>query len=417
MNRTLAIAWMMVSIAWGSESLAQPGEGALRPASPVCVAVIEPEVSADVPPARGKALAGLLDTVLTESLAKQKDLVLVDRQMLDKVLEEKARQLGGAAKTAAADVAAPLRPFWTAGVLVCSRLGPANPKEAAAGPVLISLEAVAAQTGQLLAELHFTAKPGSSDEAATRPPDGRLEQFWQAVRQKASRAKGLPLVEVSETQLVNSLPRLQWMADDLTDTLRAVVAASPRASLLTPRHPSSTREERLLRVMGLAAAKPGDPVADLAAASDARVAAEVREEQATGIPFGKTPVAVRLRWQGPAGEPAAQEFKGTVGQYEEAAEAGRGMDRVAAGRGRQGREAAGRRRPTGPRAGQGGTGRRRSDGRDLPGPDESEERRQHLAHDAPGAGAAGGDRPAGVAGRASRSDQRKSGLLRRADGG
>ncbi len=229
---------------------------------PTCVAVLETEVLANLPAENGKTLAGVIDMILTESLARQEGMCMVDRQALDKLLAEKAAQMaglaGGLAKVAPADVAERLRPFWAAGVLVCSRVEAADPKQAAAGSVSISLEAVAAQTGQLLAELHFTANRESSGKVAPRPLEARLSQFWQAVRRNASRAKDLPLVEVPETQLISSLPRLQWMADDLADSLRAVASASRHANLLTSRHPASTREERLLRVMGLAVAKSHD---------------------------------------------------------------------------------------------------------------------------------------------------------------
>ncbi len=313
---------MALGLATGSPVWAQPAP-ASPAAGPICVAVIEPDVSPELRPARAKVLAGSLDTLLTENLAAQKDFTLVDRQALDKVLEEKALKMSGAAKIAATDVAEPLRRFWTAGVLVCSRLEAADPKQAAAGPVSVSVEAVAAQTGQLLAELHFTAKRESAGEAAPRPgvpgapPEARLSQFWQTVRRNAARAKDLPLVEVPETQLVSSLPRLQWMADDLADSLRAVASASRQANLLTFRRPTSTREERLLRVMGLAVAKSGDSVASLAPAPDMRLASELKEEQATGVSFGKTPVAIRLQWQAQGEERATHELKGTVGEYEE----------------------------------------------------------------------------------------------------
>ena len=285
-------------------------------ASPISVAVIEPEVTADLPNDERKALAGWLDTLLSESLAKQKGVVPVDRQALDKLLAEKAGKMAGLAKITPDEIAEPLRQFWSVGVLICSTIQPADEKNPKSGPLLISLEAVAAQTGKLLADVQFTAKREFAGKTLQQS-DARFEQFWQTVGRNASRDKGLPLVEVAETQLVGSTSRLQWMADDFGDTLRGVVAASRQAILLTPRHPGSTKEERLLRVMGLATAKTNDSVANLAPTPDARAAVEIKEEQATGISFDKTPVQIRLQWQRRGAKPVAREWKGTVGQYED----------------------------------------------------------------------------------------------------
>jgi len=65
------------------------------PADKVCVAVLEPEVQADLQADQRKALAGVLDTLLTERLAGRKEFTLVDRQALGKVLAEKIAGAAG----------------------------------------------------------------------------------------------------------------------------------------------------------------------------------------------------------------------------------------------------------------------------------------------------------------------------------
>lgn len=278
-----------------------------EPLPTTCVAVMETEVLADLPGEDRKALAGALDTLLVENLAKQKGLVLVERQALDRVLTEKAGAAGMPS----------FQPFWSAGVLICPSMELAEPEKPATSPVLISLEAVAAQTGQMLAEVHVVGQLGPSGWAAPPLSDAQWERFWLAVGDNASHVKGLPLVEVADTQLQSATSRLQWMADDLVDTLRAAVAASRRAALLVPRRPISTREERLLRMMGLAAAKTQDSAARLAPTADARVAVEVTEEPGTGVAFEKTPIRIQLQWQRRDVEPASRRLDGTVGQYED----------------------------------------------------------------------------------------------------
>jgi len=105
----------------------------------ICVAILAPEVLADLPAKERNALAGTLDTLLTESLAKRKDFVTVDRQALDKVLAEKTAKAGGLTKIDPKDVAAPLRPFWSAGILVCPVIRQVNPKEASAGKMIVAV--------------------------------------------------------------------------------------------------------------------------------------------------------------------------------------------------------------------------------------------------------------------------------------
>ena len=70
---------------------------ASAPAGPICVAILEPEVLGDLPAQQSKALAVAMETLLTETLAKDKGIVLVDRQALDKVLEEHKALAAGAA--------------------------------------------------------------------------------------------------------------------------------------------------------------------------------------------------------------------------------------------------------------------------------------------------------------------------------
>jgi len=55
----------------------------------ICAAILEPEVTGDLPSDQLKTLGGTLDTLLTESLGGQKGFVLVDRQALNKVLNER----------------------------------------------------------------------------------------------------------------------------------------------------------------------------------------------------------------------------------------------------------------------------------------------------------------------------------------
>ena len=62
---------------------ARAQEPSTQPAGPICVAILEPEVLADLPAEQRKALAGAIETLLTESLAKQKDFVLARKMMVE----------------------------------------------------------------------------------------------------------------------------------------------------------------------------------------------------------------------------------------------------------------------------------------------------------------------------------------------
>jgi hypothetical protein len=284
---------------------------------PICVAVIEPEVTVELSTDGRKAMADAVETLLTDNLTKQKGCVLIDRQTLDKVLAEKANGARGLGKTVPDDVARPFRPFWSAGILLCSTVEPADPKDAGTGPVLVTVEAVAAQTGQLLAEIRTVAKWDPKGGMVASLSSEQLDAFWRMVRDNTLRVHRLPLVEVSETQLLSLLPRLQWMADDLSESLRAAVASNCHVALLTPRRPSSTREEHLLRVMGLSVAKKNDSVASLAPTPDARLSVELTENEAKGITFAKTPFTIRLKWLRQGDKSVDCILNGEVGHYED----------------------------------------------------------------------------------------------------
>jgi hypothetical protein len=277
---------------------------------------MEPEVSADLPPEDRAAMSAFLDILLTDGLSQQKGIVLVDRQALDKVLAEKVAGAAGAAKLSAEEVAAPLRPFWAAGVLICpvvTTLKPVKPGD----PVrlVVTIEAVAAQTGQSLAEIEVVGlwKNGQWSE----PPQFAepLKGFWKMLSRNAQASRHQRLVEIPDGRLVSRLTRLQWLVDGLGDSLRASVAAQPGLTLLTPRRPASTKEERLLRVMGLASTNPGDPVAGLACAPDVRVRLELSEEIGQHLEYEKTPIVIKLSLLANGREVTEQTFRGLAAGY------------------------------------------------------------------------------------------------------
>ncbi len=276
-------------------------------AETICVAIIEPEVSGDLPPAERRALAASLDAVLAQRLAGQSGLVLVDRQALDRVLEERAREAAGLVAAAPGEVAAPLRPFWAAGVLVCSQI------DAKAGAVVV--EAVSAQTGQVLAVL--SAKlTDPSPAAVAEIVEPRVEALVRDMRRSIARLHHKPLLEISG-RLAGSLSRLAWMVDDLAEAAGARVLAGDEAALLVPRHPIATKEERLLRVMGLADAREQDGAAGLSPAPDFRFSFELDDSAKPGVAFENTPIRLKLSLRRADEPPAETHLDGEVGRWDD----------------------------------------------------------------------------------------------------
>ena len=280
-----------------------------QPAKP-CVAVLAAEVVGKMSRDEQRALTGQLDTWLTESLAGQKGFVAVDRQVLDKVLAERAATVGGLTKIERKDVPASLRPFFAGGVLVCPTI-----HKGEQGKMIVSVEAVLAQTGQLLAELHEQGVWKRGRWAKSPNVAGGLDGFWADIGRNLKRNLNRPVVEVADGRLKSKLTRLQWLVDELTDALRSRVGAENGVVLLTPRHPLSTKEERLLRVMGLSVAKPGDKAAGLAPTPDMRLSAELIEAVSSKVSFRKTPVAVKLTLRAGGKTVASESFAGTVGTF------------------------------------------------------------------------------------------------------
>jgi hypothetical protein len=106
------------------------------------------------------------------------------------------------------------------------------------------------------------------------------------------------------------------MVDELTDALRAGVGAEHGVVLLTPRHPLSTKEERLLRVMGLSIAKGDDKSAGLAPTPDMRLTTELIETVSNKSGFQKTPITVKLTLRAGGKAVASKSFSGTVRTFE-----------------------------------------------------------------------------------------------------
>ncbi len=302
----------------------EPAETA-HPA-PIGLAVLESEILADLPAEEQKALAGTIDTMLTESLAGRKEFILVDRRLLDKVLNEKKTQTvvgkgtevgdNVAAAMAPENVPEPLRPFWAAGVLICPTIqyiDPENPNEG----ICIIVQAVAAQTGQLLAETHLKSpfQEGRWKEAPETCDS--LQSLWSEIPRMLQQTNSFPLVEISDSHLSVTSSRLQWILDDLTDSLRAAVGAESGAVLLTPRQPLSTKEERLLRIMGLSNVGNNDPAAGLAASPNIRISVKLEEKSKSGVPFDAVAFTLTLKGSRRDGTKISHVLKGTVGKYQE----------------------------------------------------------------------------------------------------
>ncbi len=288
------------------------------PAGPVCVAILEPEVLADMPAEQRKALAGTIDTLLTASLAKQKGFVIVDRQALDKVLAERASKAGGVAKLAPGEVAEQLRPFWSAGVLICPIVRQVKADKANApgkvSELVIEFDAVLAQTGQSLGEAHAMAKWRNNNWDKAPSLEVPLNALWSDLPDGLRRAMANRHIEIADVRLSSSLRRLQWMADAMGDALRASLA-QPGVALLRPRHPASTKEERLLRVMGLSSPNGKDASASLACSPNFRLDAELSEEVGKDLNYDKTPITLSLSLRDQDGKATKQAFSGMASQY------------------------------------------------------------------------------------------------------
>lgn len=282
------------------------GQDGRQPTSPICVAVLEPEVLTDLPQAERKALASSLDTLLAESLAKQSGFTLVDRLALDKVLAEKAGKAEGLARIAPGEVVRPLQPFWAAGVLICSQI------DVKAGAVII--EAVSAQTGQVLAGIYVKAKVTSAEDIA-KTIGPKMESFVRDNRLGIARMRDKPLLEISG-RLTSGLSRLAWMADDLAEAAGAKVSAGNEAVLLAPRQPLVTKEERFLRVMGLADAHKDDALAGLSPVPQVRLSFELTDSAKTGVSLEKTPIRLNLSFRRGAEKASKTQIDGEVGQWD-----------------------------------------------------------------------------------------------------
>ncbi len=258
---------------------------ATAPAQKIAVAIIEPEVLTDLPPQEREALAGGLDTLLTECITKLDGLVLVDRQALDRLVQERALAVGGLTKMAPGDVAEVLHPFWSAGVLICSQV------DAKAKVVIV--EAVSAQTGQLLSAIYL--KPKDITAVVVQKAIGdHLEAFLDTLSLQLQQIHQRIFIEVSG-RLVSRLERSQTLLDQATDFAQSRISLNPSLQLLVPRQPLNTREERLLRVLGLAQPSGGDAAAGLRATPDQTLEVVVTEKPDAGITYDDTPVELTLR--------------------------------------------------------------------------------------------------------------------------
>lgn len=302
---TVSSLWIACLVFFSATPAIIAGATTSQPSKP-CVAVLATEVVGKMSPDERKALAGQLDTLLAEALARQKGLVLVDRHVLDKVLKEHKAAAAGATRVAVGDVAESLRPFWSAGVLVCARVDIKS-------SVLV-VEAVSAQTGQLIASLYARWQMRSDDDV-TKALTPRLRVFVESILRGIAKMRNKPLLEISG-KLGKGLRRLAWMVDDLTDAAGAKVTLSDRATWLVPRQPLFTKEERLLMVMGLAKAVKGDTAAGMSPVPQMRLTFVLTDSAKTGVTFEKTPISLKLTLHREKGKPVEMQIRGEVGKWD-----------------------------------------------------------------------------------------------------
>jgi hypothetical protein len=296
MRRTVvALLWLAAS-AWAATELAEKSHAAEKVSA---VAILEPEVAGDLSKDERQNLVASVDALLFESLSKQKGLQLVERAALDKILEEQQLQ------RAAGEVPQPLRPLWTAGVMICTRI------ETRSGTVM--LEAVSAQTGQLIAGLYLKVPPGEEPAKALA---AKAPGFAAGLPEAIERAADKQLLEISG-KLSGKLNRLSWMLDDFAEAAGAKVSTQDKIGWLVPRQPLVTKEERLLRVMGLAEAKPADAIAGLSPVPQMRLQFEVVDSAKVGVTFENTPLSLKLSLRLRDGTAVETAIEGTVGHWEE----------------------------------------------------------------------------------------------------
>ncbi len=275
-----------------------------KPAADLCVALLQAEYISPDSNTDGNELTGRLDTVLIEALSKQENITLVDRQLLDKVLAEKKLQ-----KLDADTADEKLKPFIASGILIC----PTIVADSKSKQAVITIHAVLAQRGDLLAELVVKQDISGKASDALADIDKPLQQFLREMRQQTENRAGVPTFEVRHIAMAGKLSRIQWMADDLTDALAAEHYNG--LVLLVPRQPVHTKEERLLRLMGLSRPDNGDASAKFSAASDYQISGEMSEETKQGISFEQTPVTILLRLTGGRRDISSTKLTGTVGDY------------------------------------------------------------------------------------------------------
>jgi hypothetical protein len=262
------------------------------------VVVLPPEAVGDRPADEHAGIAAVMDLLLTTSVTNQEGLTLIDRQSLDAVLGEHERRAGGLAKNDARPIDAPLRQLLSAGILVSTEIDTSSR--------VVAVEAVSAQRGTRLGGMYFQAER-LDRKSLSNAITTRARAFWDEVRTATASEDDRPLVEVV-AQVPENLERIRWLTDEAARHAQARVAAAKGLTLLAPRRPLTTKEERFLRVAGLAKRADGDRGASLRAAPDVVVDVKVSERAEVGTAFDQTPVTARVTITMPGRDPKQQTF-------------------------------------------------------------------------------------------------------------
>lgn len=274
---TLLAAWAIVAL--------MPCAAAedREPGPSVSVAVLAPEFITRDRQSPRQGVTAWLDAAITMSLRDEPLVEVLERQSLDRILTERELQ---AAHGGNDDV---LRPFLAAGVLVCPTIVAAPEGDG----VVITVEAILAERGDVVGELILTAQQKSDAWQTTPDLNRSLAEFWKTMQERVLACRNMPTLEIAGIDPGEELIRLEWLADDITDALDA--APWSGVAVLRPRQAVHTKEERLLRMMGLSRPDEGDATAGFTASSDYQLLGRLADRSEPGTTFDQAPLVLTLR--------------------------------------------------------------------------------------------------------------------------
>lgn len=182
-----------------------------------------------------------IDVLISSAVSRHDNIRVLSRELMDMLMQEKTLDMAGLSS----EQKKQWIQFKASGAILCPYVTVDKEGKKSA----LRLEIIAAQNGQCINETSVSLEKKDSTDWA-EIIGSKIGEMLKKLPDDSSRLLGSMLLEVTVTADVG-MKHAYWRCEPLLNSVDATLSKLKYVTLLKPRQPQATLEERILRVMGL----------------------------------------------------------------------------------------------------------------------------------------------------------------------